>query len=851
MDEGKAFVISSGALGQSLVQDIHSMPKVDVIYIFCGNKARHEPWAKDWSKIRGVFTSIKPICESLKKVARECDHDSIPMSFVPKRCTSDIALNEQNLNQLPPAYMYSVIFKDIVLEIDDDDANSLKTLEIYCKKQNIPETEMHELKRRYHQKSPVWWDTCEMFLYGMLNRGLRSLDMESMSKLGFFIRSLHLQLKQLHQEQSANFKKSFTVYRGQGMSKEDFQNLLDSKGGLLSFNNFLSTSMEPKVGMEFFERALQKNHDIVGVNFIMTIDQSKISTSNTPFAMIDEHSAIPSEQEILFTMHTVFRVVEIKQTPKNNRLWEVHLTITDDNDPQLSTLTNRIKQEINGEGWDRMGKLMLKVGHFNQAQELYNELLENASIDSNRAHIYHQLGWLKDDQGKYPEAAKFYEKCLEIYRKTLPENDVSLAFTYGNIGLVYKNMGEYSKALGFYEKANKIFEISLPANDPTLATSYNNIGGVYANMGEYSKALEFYEKDLEIAKKKGSASESSRFGYFLQQHREISLPVNHLDLATSYNNIGEVYKNMGEYLKALEFYEKSLKIREISLPSNHPSLATSYSNIGGVYANMGEYSKALEFYEKANKIFEISLPPNHPDLATSYNNVGEVYRNMGEYSKALEFYEKSLKIREISLPVNHPVLATSYNNIGSVYNNMGEYSKALVFYEKSLKIQEISLRENHPDLATSYNNIGSVYNNMGEYSKALEFYEKDLEITKKALPPNHPSLATSYNNIGVVYYNMGEYSKALSYLEKTLSIKQKSLPSTHPSIKNSIPVSSTCYDDPTKDHSEPAASTVVPNNQTHAKEILLKLCDELRLNLTLTTGRARINPDDITPEEAS
>ncbi|CAF3757612.1 unnamed protein product [Rotaria socialis] len=103
-----------------------------------------------------------------------------------------------------------------------------------------------------------------------------------------------------------------------------------------------------------------------------------------------------------------------------------------------------------------MGKLMLKVGHFNQAQELYNELLENASIDSNRAHIYHQLGWLKDDQDKYPEAAKFYEKCLEIYRKTLPENDVSLAFTYGNIGLVYKNMGEYSKALEFYDKANKI-----------------------------------------------------------------------------------------------------------------------------------------------------------------------------------------------------------------------------------------------------------------------------------------------------------------------------------------------------------------------------------------------------------
>ncbi|CAF3520198.1 unnamed protein product [Rotaria socialis] len=544
------------------------------------------------------------------------------------------------------ANMYSVIFKDIILEINDDDAKSIKALEIYCKKKEIPDTEINELKRKYHQKSPIWWYTCEMFLYGMLNWGLRSLDMEAMSKLGFFIRSLNLQLKQLHQKQSAKFKKSFTVYRGQGMSEEDFQNLLGSKGGLLSFNNFLSTSMERKVGMEFVERTMKKNEDIVGAIFIMTIDQSKISTSNTPFAMIDEHSAIPSEQEILFTMHTVFRVVEIKQTAKNNRLWEVQLTITDENDPQLSTLTNRIKQEIDGRGWHRMGKLMLKVGHFDQAEELYNELLVNASTDSDRAFIYHQLGILKYQQGKYPEAAKFYEKYLEIKRKTLPENDASLAATYGSIGLVYKNMGEYSKALEYFKKTIKIKEKSLSPTDPALATSYNNIGLVYDSMGEYSKALESYEKSNKIW--------------------EISLPANHPLLATSYNNIGLVYNNMGEYSKALEFYEKSLKIREISLPPNHPNLAQSYNNIGAVYKNMGEYSKALEFYEKSLKIKEISLPANHPDLATSYNNIGLVYNNMDEYSKAFSYLEKALSIYRNSLPLTHHYIKEVMNDIDRV-----------------------------------------------------------------------------------------------------------------------------------------------------------------------------------------
>ncbi|CAM4951947.1 unnamed protein product [Rotaria socialis] len=711
IDDGKAFIISSGALGQALVNDIHGIPKVDAIYVFCDNKERDESWSKDWPKIRGVFTSIKPICESLKKVAHECDHDSIPMSFVPKQTATEGAtgLDKNNLDRLPPSYMYSIIFKDIILEIDDDDEKSMNTLVKFFRKQNISETEISEFKREYHDKSPVYWYTKPMFLYAVLNRGLRSLDMEAMRKLGFFIRSLHLQLEQLHQEQSASFQTAFTVYRGQGLSKEDFQNLMDSKGGLLSFNNFLSTSKKQKVATSFVQDALERNPDIVGVTFIMTIDPSKISTSITPFAMINKQSALPREQEILFTMHSVFRIVEITQTPSNSRLWEVQLAITDESDPQLADLTDCIKEEVQGTtGWYRMGNLMLKVGHYDQAEELYNELLDNISTDSDRAHVYHQLGVINYHQ----------------------EDDASLAPTYGNIGLLYKNMGEYSKALEYHSKSLKIYEISLPATHPYLARSYSCIGGVYDDMGEYSKALEYYEKSHKIY--------------------EISLPATHPHLATSNSCIGGVYSSMDEYSKALEYYEKSIKIKEISLLPTHPDLATSYNNIGEVYYNMGEYSKALEYHSKSLKIYEISLPATHPYLASSYSCIGGVYDDMGEYSKALEYYEKDLEIAKKALPPTHPNLASSYNNIGGVYNNMDEYSKALEYYEKSIKILEISLPPAHPDLAASYNNIGQVYTSMGEYSKALPVLEKSLDIFRKSLPSAHPHIKNVMNSIAVM-----------------------------------------------------------------------------------------------------
>ncbi|CAF1204924.1 unnamed protein product [Rotaria magnacalcarata] len=100
--------------------------------------------------------------------------------------------DQKNLDQLPPSYMHSMIFKDIILEIDDDDKKSMNILVKFCQQRKIPETEINELKRKNHQKSAVWWYTCEIFLYGMLSHGLRLLDMEAMSKLGIFIRSLHL-----------------------------------------------------------------------------------------------------------------------------------------------------------------------------------------------------------------------------------------------------------------------------------------------------------------------------------------------------------------------------------------------------------------------------------------------------------------------------------------------------------------------------------------------------------------------------------------------------------------------------------------------------------------------------------
>jgi tetratricopeptide (TPR) repeat protein len=757
----KAFLIVEGTLGQQILPLIHDIPELAGVYILCSNKSSHQQWAKTWLKVKGIHTEVLPICESLQHVVKQNNQDSIAVSFV----ALEQGATSQNLDQLEPSFMYTQLFKEILIEMKHTE-QSINDFTLFWRHLYINNTVqlniIDEFKRDYRSQSSIWWYTRVYFLYQTLNGALRTLDADTIIKMGFFICHLHLQIEQLYKQQVARYQgQSFTVYRGQGISTKNFEKLQNTKGGLISFNNFLSTSQAQGVSLGFANGALGET-DTVGILFQMLIDPS---VSSAPFASIKEVSYFKEEEEILFSMHTVFRIGEIKQIDKNNPLYQAELTLTSDDDPQLRILTERIREEAGGStGWHRIGALLLKISQIDKAEELYTGLFRQTSNDGDKALYYNQLGYVKAKQDDYEKALWYYEKSLEICQNTLPPNHPLLGTSYNNIGEVYDNMGEYSKALSFYEKSLGICQKTLPPNHPDLATCYNNIGLVYCNIGDYSKALSFYEKAREIYEK--------------------TLPSNHPLLANSYNNIGLAYYNMGVYSKALSFHEKSLEILEKTLPPNHPLLGTSYNNIGLVYKNMGEYSKALSFYEKSLEICQNTLPPNHPLLGTSYNNIGEVYANMGEYSKALSFHKKDFEICQKTLPPNHPLLATSYNSIGLAYYNMGDYSKALSFHEKSLEILQKTVPPNHSLLAASHNNIGAVYAKMREYSKALSFYEKTREIFEKILPPNHPDLATFYKNIGEVYYNMGEYSKALSYFEHALDIRQRSLPPNHPHIQD-------------------------------------------------------------------
>ncbi|CAF3460822.1 unnamed protein product [Rotaria sp. Silwood2] len=204
----------------------------------------------------------------------------------------------------------------------------------------------------------------------------------------FFVRDLHQQICALYAKTSG-FHSPLTVYRGQGVTKTELDEIQASKGRLMTFNNFLSTSTNRQLSLLYAESAGQ-NSDLHGVLFDITIDPTLTSNSFASLNNVSYNGDM--EEEILFSMHTVFRIGDIEQL--ENGIQQVKLTLTSDDDQQLRTLTEYIRQEASYKSqWHRLAQLMLQMGEY-IAEEIYQTKLD--SIPNNNGVKFTIYGILED-----------------------------------------------------------------------------------------------------------------------------------------------------------------------------------------------------------------------------------------------------------------------------------------------------------------------------------------------------------------------------------------------------------------------------------------------------------------------
>ncbi|UJR18337.1 hypothetical protein I4U23_005239 [Adineta vaga] len=277
------------------------------------------------------------------------------------------------------------------------------------------------------------------------------------------------------------------------------------------------------------------------------------------FADLQEYSEFQDEQEILFSMGTLFRVQSI--TLDITRVWIVQLKSNGEKDQAMGALLPHMRLNIQKSGCAPLNWAfcMLEMGDYDKAEHYYLLLLHDSE---------------------------------------LVENVYELAQVYNDLGFVYKQKGEDGKALQRYEKALvNLRESALSMDEDSkrlIVLIYISIGNIYSDQNNHEKALEYFISTI-LLELKGHDPDTSK-------------------IATCYRSIGDVYLKQTCYSEALEMYEEALKMKLQVLPPHHPLIAQTCDHLATILYEQGSLKEVLNYKKRAYEIRLKYLTFDRPDL---------------------------------------------------------------------------------------------------------------------------------------------------------------------------------------------------------------------------------------------
>jgi hypothetical protein len=473
-------------------------------------------------------------------------------------------------------FLWFQLFIEILLKMkfnrDATKTQLIKYFKVFYKHKPAEILKIEELEKEYLPENAIRWYTKDMCLYQQLNQALRSKTVDLLIILSWFISDLHKQLAEDSATQKTNSidQPTATVYRGQLISKKEFERIQNSIGSFLSINSFLSTTEDREVARAFAGEESNRADGLVSL--LIEIKTDRRVNNLKPYANIARYTLFPDEKEILFMLGTVFRIISLEfNTTYNN--WILLLEICSEDDRDYQQMFEYEKRELVGDNptYYNLAELMYRVGDYDASEKYFNRYL----------------------------------------KMTVKPQDMVLC--YAGLSKVYQRKNNTILQMEYAKKASEILESqkSIIKNANALDQLNQLIKDTILNEEESS--------DLHITKAQANVA-NKRDDLAILNYEKVStiqkrqLPDDHPDIARTLFNMAHCYVALKQFEKGEQLMQEALEIRRKSLPGNHRDLALTYSSLGSVYVLMIKSELGLEYFLKAREIHLASDKPDAIDI---------------------------------------------------------------------------------------------------------------------------------------------------------------------------------------------------------------------------------------------
>ena len=263
-----------------------------------------------------------------------------------------------------------------------------------------------DVKNSYNATNAIWHYTTDTFLFRLVGRAFRSEDFEHIFKFRRYIIDLHWELDKLIKEQEI-LQETIRLYRGKKLCTTILQQLRDNAGALISMNGFLSTTHNRQTALEVFAGAGQSINDRESVLFEFCIDEAISET----YARISWLSQYPEEEEVLFTIGSIWRINSVKK--ENDQYWIVTLSSCSD---VYFKMIQFFEEVTDDSTFLMLGDVLRELGQHTKAEKFYYKMLDEPIIkDEIRAILYYNIAMINIEQNKDSEALRNLHEARKIY----------------------------------------------------------------------------------------------------------------------------------------------------------------------------------------------------------------------------------------------------------------------------------------------------------------------------------------------------------------------------------------------------------------------------------------------------
>ena len=376
-------------------------------------------------------------------------------------------------------------------------------------------------------------------------------------------------------------------------------------------------------------------------------------------------------------------------------------------------------------------------GAWDQEASLIHDTLTWLPENSSRRGPYiHHLGMLAQLRGDYEEAARQYQRALDLDERL--GDQAGMATGYHNLGILAQQRGDYEEAAREYQRGLDIKERL--GNQAGMANSYHQLGRLAQLRGDYEEAARQYQRSLDI--KEGLSDQAG--------------------MAAGYHQLGMLAQDRGDYEEAARQYQRAFDINERL--GDQARMAAGYHQLGRLAQDRGDYEEAARQYQRSLDIKE--RVGDQAGMANSYGQLGILAHDRGDYEEAARQYQRSLDIDERL--GNQVGMATGYHNLGRLAQLRGDHEEAARQYQRSLDISE---RLGDPaGMAGSYHNLGMLAQARGDYEEAARQYQRARDIDERL--GNQAGMAASYSQIGsLVAERSGPVAEIVTWHTRALEIR--------------------------------------------------------------------------------